>query len=107
MRHPENCGHVADQPGKGSQFGFPANRGRKDLFTDGPDVGHSMKGYTKISLIANSHFTDVQTEAHRQEVVTQQVEGKAGSHQAHSRCCVTRSFQVHRGRMIPQENGVK
>lgn len=97
MRHPENCGHVSDQPGKGPQFDFPANSGRKETFTDGPDVGHFMKDYPKISLIANSHFTDAQTEAHRQEVVTQQVEGKAGSHQAGSRCHVTGAARYTEG----------
>lgn len=94
-----------DQPGKGPRVGFPASSGRKTTCTDGPDVGHFMQDPSRISLIAHSRFTDAQTEAQRQEVVTQRVEGATSGLTAG--VPGTQSCRVHRGRAIPQENGAE
>lgn len=61
----------SDRPGKGPRLGFPANSGRKETFTHGSGVAHCMQAPTRISLIANCHFTDVQTEAQRLRHSTQ------------------------------------
>lgn len=61
----------SDRPGKGPWLGFPANSGRKETFTRGSSVAHCMQAPTRISLIANCHFTDVQTEPPRLRDSTQ------------------------------------